>query len=358
MNPVGVAAPVPGAGPVPPPEAGVDVATTGRRRALGLVGVATALALVVLAALTVGAKALSPAETLVALAGSGDRGAGYVIWELRGARTLAGLVSGVGLGVSGALIQAFTRNPLADPGILGVNAGAAFGVVLGVAVLGVGSVTGRIWLALLGAFGVTVAVHLIGGTGGRGDQVARLTLGGVALAAVLTGITTAIMLLDPATFSAMRSWNAGSLVGRDPAAVAAVLPFLATGLVLAAAVARSLDALDLGADLAAGLGARVRLTRAAAVVAITLLAGASTALAGPITFLGLAVPHLARRFTGPSQPWIIGYCAVLAPALLLASDVLARVVLAPGEVPVGVVTAFVGAPVLIGLARRRTVGGR
>lgn len=315
--------------------------------------VVTALLVFVCAlSLAVGAKAIPLSELWGVLRGSADEGAVYVVRDLRLPRTVAGLVVGASLGLAGALIQAFSRNPLADPGILGVNAGAAFFVVLGIGVFKATSISAYVWFALAGALVTTLVVYAIGTAGRGGADPIRLTLGGVAVAALLTGVTTALMLLDPSTFDAMRSWNAGSLTGREMTSIITVAPLLVGGLAVAALVARPLNAVALGDEIAAGLGASVHRTRVGAVLAVTLLAGTATALAGPIGFLGLMVPHIARWITGPSQPWVLAYSALIAPVILVTSDVLARVVLAPAEVPVGVVTAFVGAPVLIALARR------
>lgn len=326
------------------------------RAALHRLGGASVFALLLFMAcgmsLAVGSKAIPVTELWEVLRGSGEEGSAYVVWALRLPRTIAGLAVGAALGAAGALIQAFSRNPLADPGILGVNAGAAFFVVLGISLFGMTSISRYVWFALTGALVATLVVYAIGTAGRGGADPARLTLGGVAVAAVLAGITTALMLFEPATFEAMRSWNAGSLAGRELDAALTMLPFLVAGLVTAALVARPLNAVTLGDELAAGLGAQVQRTRLGAVLAVTLLAGSATALAGPIGFLGLMVPHIARWVTGPSQPWIIAYSTLIAPVVLLASDVLARVTLPSGEVPVGVLTAFVGAPVLIALARR------
>lgn len=328
-----------------------------RRRVSGAVLFAVLLVVACGLSLAVGSKAIPFSELVGVLRGSGDEGTAYVVWELRLPRTVAGIAVGAALGVAGALIQAFSRNPLADPGILGVNAGAAFFVVLGIGFFGASSISGYVWFALAGALVTTLTVYAIGTAGRGGADPVRLTLGGVAVTAVLAGITTALMLLDPTTFDAMRSWNAGVLAGREMDTVATVLPFLAVGLVVAALIARPLNAVALGDELAAGLGARVHQTRLGAVLAVTLLAGTATALAGPIGFLGLMVPHIARWITGPSQPWIIAYSALIAPVILVTSDVLARVILPSGEVPVGVLTAFVGAPVLIALARRSKASG-
>jgi iron complex transport system permease protein len=337
-------------------DASGGVARGPRRRAAGLVLAAVVLALVVLASIAIGARAISPLEVLRILLGSetGHGQAVVVVRDLRLPRTLVGLVVGAGLGVGGALIQAATRNPLADPGILGVNAGAAFAVAVGIAVFGTVSIAGYVWFALAGALLATLAVFLIGNVG-RASSPVRLLLAGVALAAVLTGITNAISQIDPDAFAALLNWEAGSIADRDTPALLPVLPVLGAGLVLAALAARPLNALALGEDAAAALGVRVAGIRILVVVAITLLAGGATALAGPIAFVGLMVPHVARWIAGADQRWILAYCLVLGPVLVLAADVLGRVVVPPGELPVGIVTAFVGAPVLIVLVRRRRV---
>lgn len=307
--------------------------------------------------MAIGSKPIPLADLWHAIGGGTDEAVNYVIWQLRFPRTIAGIAVGAALGVAGALIQAFSRNPLADPGLLGVNAGAAFFIVLGASTFGVISFSGQLWFAMAGAFTVTTMVYLIGTAGRGGANPIRLTLAGVALAAVLSGITTAIVLSSKVTFHIMRTWTAGSLVGRDFGSIGLVSAFLAVGLIMALLLGRSLNAVALGDELAAGLGTKVARTRFLAVIAVTFLAGPATALAGPIGFLGLMVPHLARWITGPHQVWIIAYSALIAPIILVTSDVLARVILSPGEVPVGVLTAFVGAPVLIVLVRRRKASG-
>lgn len=222
---------------------------------------------------------------------------------------------------------------------------------------GVGSISGYVWFAFAGALVVTVMVYVIG-TAGRGAATpVRLTLAGVALGAVLTGMTTALILIDPETFDQMRHWNAGSFAARDLAVLSPVVPFFVVGLLLAAIAARPLNAVALGDDLAAALGTHVVRTRVIVVVAVTLLAGGATAIAGPIAFVGLMVPHVARWIVGPDQRWILAYTIVLAPVMILVSDVIGRVVVRPGEIPVGIVTAFVGAPVLIALVRRKNASG-
>ncbi|MET0316640.1 MAG: iron chelate uptake ABC transporter family permease subunit [Rhodococcus fascians] len=327
------------------------------RRAIGLFIAIASLVVLVLLSIAVGSKDIPLSVVFDSLLHNTGKGDAYVVWDMRIPRTAVGLAVGVALGVSGALIQALTRNPLADPGILGVNAGAEFFVVVGIAVFGVTTVSGYVWFAFLGALVVTVVVYVIGSMGRGGADPVHLTLAGVAFGAVLSGIVTGWVLTDPKTFDQMRSWYAGSLVGRGWDVLLPVLPFLIVGVVLAAIAANSLNTIALGDDLASALGAHVNRTRVIVIIAVTLLAGGATAIAGPIGFVGLMIPHVARWIVGPDQRWIIGYTLVLAPSLLLAADIVGRVVIRPGEFPVGIVTAFVGAPVLIYLVRRAKVSG-
>lgn len=323
------------------------------RRVLMLPIVVIGLAVLVVLSVAIGAKSIPISDVLEALGPGSDPNNAHVIWGLRVPRTVVGLCVGVALGVSGALIQALTRNPLADPGILGVNAGASFFVALGVAVFGVTTINGQVWLAFAGALVVTVAVYLVGSAGRGGTDPAKLTLAGVALSAVLTGLVSAMTLLDPKAFNEMRYWNVGSIVNRGWDVLVPVLPFLGAGLVLAVIAASSLNAIALGDDLARSLGTNVALVRVLVVLAVTLLAGGATAVAGPIGFIGLMIPHIARWITGPDQRWILLYTILLAPSLMLASDIIGRIVQWPAEFPVGIVTSFIGAPVLIVLVRRK-----
>lgn len=339
--------------PAKPPQRRISTS----RRVLGLPLAIGVLALLVLASVAVGSKTLPLADVIAALGNSADPGTGHIIWDLRIPRTVVCIGVGLALSVAGALIQALTRNPLADPGILGVNAGASFFVALGVAFFGVTTLSGQIWLALLGALVVTVAVYLVGSAGRGGTDPAKLTLAGVALSAVLSGLVTAMTLLDPKAFNEMRNWNVGSVVDRGWDVLLPVLPFLGVGLLLAIVATSSLNAIALGDDLARSLGTNVALTRVYVVIAVTLLAGGATAIAGPIGFVGLMIPHIARWIVGPDQRWILAYTVILGPCLLLASDILGRIVQWPGEFPVGVVTSFLGAPVLILLVRRKKASG-
>jgi len=318
---------------------------------LGLAAAVGSLIAAVVLSIVVGSNQLGPDELWHALTAYSGTTADQVVVDLRLPRTVAALVVGAGLGVSGAVIQALTRNPLGDPGILGVDAGAGLFVAIGV-MLGAATAVQYLPFAFVGAFVVTVLVYLIGSAGRGAPDPIRLTLAGVALAAVLTGITSAMTLLDPVTFNRLRAWNAGSFVERGFDVILPALPFTVVGVLLALLCGRPLNTMGLGDDLASSLGTNIVRTRIVSVVAITLLAGSATAIAGPVAFVGLMVPHIARWIVGPDQRWIIPYCVVIAPVVLLMSDVIGRVILWPSEVPVGVVTAFVGAPVLIHLVRR------
>lgn len=311
-----------------------------------------------LASLLIGARAISVSMAWNALfAYNGALAEHIVISDYRLPRTLLGLLCGAAFGVSGALIQAATRNPLADPGILGVNAGAAFFVTLAVGLLGFHSIDAYLWFAFLGAILVTLTVYALGAAGRDGATPVRLVLSGVALSAVLGGIGSAITLLDPQAFDSMRFWSIGSVAGRNMEIVATVAPFIGLGLLIALLASRPLNAVALGDDLARSLGANILRARVMTVIAVTLLAGAGTAACGPIGFVGLMVPHVVRWFTGPDQRWIIPMTMIYAPVLLLSADIVGRLILFPGELEAGIVTAFIGAPVLILLARRKKASG-
>ncbi len=338
------------------PGSGAATAPEPSRRMLGLLAAVAALLVLLVLSVTVGGTTMSPAAVWDALVNPSDGFDQFAIRDFRLPRTIVGLVVGAALGVSGALIQALTRNPLADTGILGVGAGSSFAVTVAVGVLGVRDISGYMWFAYAGALVVTVMVLALGSTR-RGQSPVLMVLAGVCVSAVLTGASSALTLTNPEAFDQMRGWSAGSIMGRPLELIWPVLPLLVVALVLALSVTASLNAMALGDDVAAAQGVRLGLSRVLTVAAITLLAGGATAVAGPIGFVGLMVPHVARWFVGPHQGWIFAYSIVLAPSLLLASDILGRVVIAPGEIPVGIVTAFVGAPVLIGLVRRKKASG-
>lgn len=333
------------------------LAQTNSRRLFWLGVAILVLVAVVLASLMIGSRDIGIGTVLDALFAYDDSDEHAIVRALRVPRTILGLGVGVALGMAGALIQALTRNPLADPGLLGVNAGAYFAVVVGVSVFGLNGIASYIWFALLGAIITTIVVYVIGSAGRAGGTPVRLTLAGVAIGAVLSGISAGITLLDPTSFDRLRQWAAGSLVGQTEQTIAVTFPFIGCGLLAALLIARPLNAVALGDDLALAVGVSVKRTRVVVVIATTLLAGAATAAAGPIGFVGLMVPHLARWIGGTDQRWIFAYTMVLAPILLLAADIVGRLVMRPAELQVGIVTAFIGAPVLIALARRRKVSG-
>ncbi|MCW5696193.1 MAG: iron chelate uptake ABC transporter family permease subunit [Bauldia sp.] len=311
---------------------------------------------VVLLSIGVGSRNIPLATVFDGLFHYADTDEHAIIQGLRLPRTVLGILCGIALGLSGALIQALTRNPLADPGILGVNAGATFFMVLGIGLFGFTTLSSLIWFAFAGAVVTTLVVYAIGSSGRGAATPVRLTLAGVAIGAILGGIGTGLTMIDPQTFNAMRHW-VGSLASPNYPDIVTILPFWTVGVVLAIAAARPLNAVALGEDLAAALGASLVRTRVIVVVAVTLLAGSTAAIAGPIGFVGLMVPHVARWIVGPDQRWIIAFTIVLAPILLLVSDIVGRIAMRPGELQVGIVTAFVGAPVLILLARRRKASG-
>lgn len=325
---------------------------------LGLVIAAGVLVIAAIASLAVGARAIDPVTVLQSLFNYDDENPLHLmVMELRVPRTLLGIVVGAALAVCGGLIQAFTRNPLADPGILGVNAGASFAVTFAVGVLGFTTPGAYVPFALGGAFVLTMLVYILGSFGASGATPMKLTLAGVALGAAFTGFTTAIVLRDTSTLQVMRFWGVGSIGGRTIDQLTWAVPLIVAGLLIGLLCARSLNALALGDDLAQALGARVRVTRILVIIAVTLLAGTSVAAAGPIAFVGLMIPHIVRWFTGPDQRWVLAYSMIIGPAFLLLADVLGRIVLPNGEMRVGIVTALLGAPILIVLVRRKRVSG-
>ncbi|MBK1786671.1 FecCD family ABC transporter permease [Prauserella cavernicola] len=313
-----------------------------------LVLVAAALSLVV------GTKAIPVGTVLDALVRFDPADPDHlIVTERRLPRTLAGLLVGAALGLAGAVIQGVTRNPLADPGILGVNAGAALCVVLGISVFGVTTLSGYVWFGFAGAALAAVLVYAIGSLGGDGASPLKLALTGAALTAALASVQNVVLLTDSATYDQFRFWRVGSLTGRDAEIVAQGAPFLLVGVVLALGLGKILNGLSLGDDVARSFGQNVTADRVWCAVAVVILCGAATAMAGPIGFLGLTVPHLARLLTGPDYRWILPYSMLLSPVLLVLADVAGRVVARPGEVQAGIVTAILGAPVFVLLVRRR-----
>jgi iron complex transport system permease protein len=310
---------------------------------------------VALASVAVGAKAVPPAAVWHALVSPTGLEDDVIVRQLRVPRTLFGLVVGIALGLGGALVQGHTRNPLADTGLLGVNAGAGFLVVVGIYLFGVVDPAGYVWFALVGSFVAAAVVFVAGGSGRGGATPVALALAGAAVTALLVALTSAVILLDVDTLDAYRFWVVGSLAGRDGAILAQLQWFVWAGVLLALVSAPALNALSLGDDVARSLGFSVRRTRVTGIVAVSLLAGAATAMCGPIAFLGLVVPHVVRALTGPDYRWLLPCAGLAGAAVLLAADVVGRVVVRPGELQVGIVLALVGAPFFIALVRRRAL---
>jgi len=323
-------------------------------RAGGFVLLALALVAVLVLSITVGARPIALGDIWNALTAFDPSQTNHkIILDLRLPRTLVGLLVGVALGLSGAILQGATRNPLADPGILGINAGATLCVVLGISVFGITQLSGYVWLAFLGAGAAMLVVYLVASLGREGATPVKLALAGAAVTAALTSVTSAILITSVETLDQIRFWQVGALTGRTTEILLQVAPFILAGIVLALLTSRLLDGLALGDDVARGLGLKVQRARALVGLAAVILAGSATAAAGPIAFVGLTVPHLARAFTGPNYRWILPYSMLLAPILLLGADIIGRIIVPPGELQVGIVTAALGAPFFIALVRRR-----
>lgn len=327
-------------------------ATSTGKRAAWLLAAVVVLVLLAGASLAVGARDVPLATVWQALTAFDPADGDHAVVHARIPRTVLGLLAGGALGLAGAAMQGVARNPLADPGIIGVNAGAALAVVTGIYVFGVGTFSGYIWFAFLGAAGAAVVVYLIASLGREGATPVKLALAGAALSAGLYSLMNVILVSSQDTLDRFRFWQVGGLAGRDWPVILPALPFLATGALIVLMAGRILNSLALGDDIARGLGQRVGLSRAVTALGIVLLCGSATALAGPIGFIGLVIPHAVRFLTGPDYRWILPFSLVSAPALLLAADIIGRVVLLPGEVPAGIMTALVGAPVFVWLIRR------
>ncbi|OON38674.1 iron-enterobactin transporter [Izhakiella australiensis] len=315
------------------------------------------LLLAVLLSLAIGAKPLPLSVVTNALVGSCQSSDCIIVLDARLPRTLAGLLAGGALGLSGALMQTLTRNPLADPGILGVNAGASFAIVLSAALLGVSSPQGLLLVAFCGALAASLLVAFTGSQGGGQLSPVRLTLAGVAFGAVLEGLSSGIALLNPDVYDQLRFWQAGSLDIRTLQTLKIVLIPALIAAALALMLSRSLNSLSLGNDAATALGSRVARTQLAGLLVISVLCGSATALVGPITFIGLMMPHIARWLVGSDHRWSLPVTLLATPVLLLFADIIGRL-LVPGELRVSVVSAFIGAPVLIWLVRRQAGGRR
>jgi iron complex transport system permease protein len=321
--------------------------------------VAGALAFVVLLSLRIGSIDITNADAFDALFRyRPDSYEQTVVRTMRLPRTVIGLGVGAALAVAGAAMQATTRNRLADPSLLGVNSGASFAIVTAVYFGHLTHPLQYVWFGFLGALGAAVLVYVIGAAGAGGAAPVKLALAGVILSALLGAWSTALLLLSKQTLDVVRFWLAGSLAGRDLRLFLSVLPFLALGVGGMLLLGRQLNLLSLGEETARALGMRTGRMRALVALLVVLMAGASVAAAGPIGFVGLAVPHLVRAVVGPDYRWVLPFCVLVGPLLLLSADIAGRVVARPSELQVGIVTALVGAPFLIALARQRRVGDR
>ncbi|MFJ6070722.1 FecCD family ABC transporter permease [Streptomyces sp. NPDC093065] len=324
--------------------------TEARRRRIAGLGVLAALLVVAAAAsLAVGARALSPAEVWHGLFAAPEADQRLteirlIVQTVRVPRTVLAVVAGVALGVGGALIQGYTRNPIADTGLLGVNSGASFAVVSGIAAFGFTSPFQYVWFGFAGAAVAGVVVFGLSSIGRGAGNPLTLALAGQGVTVFLAAMTTAVALTDKASLNALRFWNAGSLTGVGFDVIWPVSAFIAAGLLLALTTLPSVNLLNLGDDVARGLGVNIALTRTVGVVAITLLAGAATAACGPIAFLGLMVAHVGRYLTGPDYRWLVPYAGLLGAVVLLVCDIVGRLVVRPGELDAGVVVSLLGAP--------------
>lgn len=304
--------------------------------------------------IAVGTRDVSSAEIVAALQGQVDS-IGEAAVAMRIPRTILAAIAGAALGLAGAIMQGVTRNPLADPGILGVNIGASLAVVIGLAWFGMTMAHAYVWTAIFGAGLTSVFVYTIGSLGRGGATPLKLALAGAATSVALSSFTIAVVLHRNDIAGGVRSWQIGGVGGATFDTIQLVLPFLVAGLVIGLLSARKLNSLALGDDLAAGLGEKVALARATAGVAAILLCGATTAACGPIGFVGLVVPHLCRLLVGVDHRWLLPFSALSGASLLLLADVVGRLIARPSELEVGVVTAFIGAPFFIWIVRRQRV---
>ncbi|WNI26349.1 iron ABC transporter permease [Streptomyces sp. ITFR-16] len=319
------------------------------RRVMGLGALGVIVLVVGGLSLAVGARSLSPAEVWHGLFGGPESDQRLseirlIVQTVRVPRTVLGIVAGLALGVGGALIQGYTRNPIADTGLLGVNTGASFAVVSVIAVFGLTHPFQYVWFAFLGAAVAGVVVFGLASIGRGAGNPLTLALAGQGVTVFLAAMTTAVALSDVKSLNALRFWNAGSVAGVGFDVIWPVTAFIGVGLVLALVMLPSLNLLNLGDDVARGLGVNIALCRTVGIVAITLLAGAATAACGPIAFLGLMVAHVARYLTGPDYRWLVPYAGLLGAVVLLVCDIVGRLVVRPGELDAGVVVALLGAP--------------
>jgi iron complex transport system permease protein len=318
---------------------------------LGVAGLALAICLVY--SITLGARDIPLLTILSSFTTFDDSFDHLVIQTIRLPRSLMAIIVGAALAVSGALMQGLTRNPLAEPGILGIEAGGALAVVMTLFLFGSSSLAVYAGVAFLGAAIAAVMVYVLGSLGPGGATPLNLTVAGAAITAFMSSITTAILITSQRTLEEIRFWLAGSLAGRDFELFVQVLPLMGIGLILALLLGRQITTLSIGDDVARSLGQNTIWIKLLTALSVVLLAGGSVAIAGPIGFIGLIVPHVVRFFIKTDYRWILPYSALLGAILLLVSDVAARIILKPQELPVGIMTALLGAPAFVYLARAK-----
>lgn len=338
----------------PPAETAAPLQRVRRARGVALLGMCLLLLACCALSIVIGARDVTAADIWSGLLGNTDDIAQAAVAK-RIPRTALAAIAGAALAVSGLVLQGVTRNPLADPHILGLNTGASLAIVVGIAWFGLSTATGYIWVAIGGAAVTAIFVWSIGSLGQGGATPLKLTLAGAATTAALTSFVTAVVLPRPDIAENVVSWEIGGVGGATASKLVQMAPFLLGGLVLSVWCARGLNMLGLGDDLAAGLGESVARTRVLAGVAAVTLAGATTAITGPIGFVGLVIPHFCRLLVGVDHRWLLPFSALGGASLLLVSDVVGRVIAPPGEVDVGIITAVLGAPVFIAVVRRRRV---
>jgi iron complex transport system permease protein len=323
-------------------------------RTLWLLAGCAALVALSVVSVSFGMRAVSPDDIVAGLTGHDATLAQAAVLK-RVPRTVLAILVGAALAMSGTAMQAVTRNPIADPGILGVTGGASLAVVIGLAFFGLSSAWGQIAVAIVGAAVAAVFVYAVGSLGRGGATPLKLTLAGAATSAAFASLISAIMLPRVELLQAWQSWQVGGVGGADWAKIGVLVPVLAVGALICLACARGMNSLALGDELAAGLGESVFRTRLVSALGAVLLAGAATAIAGPIGFIGLVIPHLCRMLVGTDHRWLLPLSAMAGAVLLVAADVVGRVVAAEEELQVGIVTAVIGAPFFIWIVRRQKV---
>lgn len=323
-------------------------------RSLWLLSLLGVLALLCMSSVAIGTRDVGWADILAALGGKTEN-IGQAAVAVRIPRTVLALIAGAALGLAGAVMQGVTRNPLADPGILGVNMGASLAVVIGVAWFNIASANAFIWAAILGAGCSAIFVYTIGSLGRGGATPLKLALAGAATSVAFSSLVIAVVLPRNDIAGGIRSWQIGGVGGATFDRISHVLPFLAIGFLISLLSARKLNSLALGDEMATGLGERVARARAFSALGAILLCGATTAVCGPIGFLGLVVPHVCRLLVGVDHRWLLPFSALCGASLLLAADIIGRIVSRPAELDVGIVTALIGAPFFIWIVRRQRV---